>query len=113
MEENNNSTEFTVNKLVRDNIPTIIEDDNKMTITYICDDEEYYLRLKKKLLEEVNEFIEDENIEELADILEVIYAIGKHKGIPKEQLEAIRAKKVQERGAFDKKIVLLKTQLKD
>lgn len=45
-------------------------------------------------------------VEELADILEVIYAIAEAKGVTIEELEAIRAKKAEERGAFKERILL-------
>jgi len=113
MKEKYNKKICTYNKLVRDNIPEIIENTNKTTKIYICDEREYYQRLKKKLLEEVQEFIEDDTIEELADILEVIYALAKHKSMSPKDLDAIRAKKAQERGAFDKKIVLLEVRIRE
>ena len=94
-------------KLVRDNIPQIIEKANAIAEIYICDNQEYALRLKEKLQEETQEFLDEESIEELADILEVIYAIANYKNVSKDTLESIRAKKAKERGAFDKKIVLV------
>jgi len=96
-----------INKLVRDKIPEIIEKSGFDIKTYICDDQEYFQRLKQKLQEEIEEFLEEESIEELADILEVLYALAKYKNISRDQLEVIRAKKEQERGVFDKKIVLM------
>jgi predicted house-cleaning noncanonical NTP pyrophosphatase (MazG superfamily) len=75
-------------------------------VTRILKDNEYYEELKKKLLEETKEFLESDDIEEIADIEEVILAILKHKDISFEQLEKIRIKKVSKRGSFDKKIFL-------
>jgi len=95
------------NKLVRDNIPEILENKGSKIKTYICDDQEYFERLKKKLQEEVNEFLQDDTIEELADILEVVYALSKHKNTSVEELEKIRKEKLQKRGGFDKKIILV------
>lgn len=94
-------------KLVRDNIPEILEKHGSQIKTYICDEEEYITRLKNKLQEEVNEFLEDNTAEELADIIEVLYALAKTKKISPEQLEAIRQKKLKKRGGFDKKIILV------
>ena len=69
------------NKLVRDKIPEIISKDNRKAITKILNDEEYLNELNKKLKEEVNEYFEDNNLEELADIVEVIYGILNAKNV--------------------------------
>jgi len=42
----------------------------------------------------------------IADILEVVYAIATFKNISKVQLEEIRKKKFEERGGFEKRIIL-------
>lgn len=94
------------NKLVRDKIPTIIEADNKKSITRILDKEEYKCELDKKLQEEVKEYLEDDNIEELADIVEVIYGILDAKGVSIKEFENVRNQKVEKRGAFREKIFL-------
>lgn len=73
-------------------------------------DAEYLTQLEKKLSEEWNEYLTSKDVcaqvEELADILEVIYAIAEAKGVTIEELEAIRAKKAEERGAFKERILL-------
>lgn len=98
-------------KLVRDKIPQIIRDKNAVPIMHIADDLEYWEKLKAKLQEEVSEFLEDTNIdEELADVLEVIYAILAFKGISFEALEQIRLKKKEERGGFKNKVILEATK---
>ena len=94
------------NKLVRDKIPEIIRGKGETPITHIANDEEYWNKLKEKLTEEVNEFFKESNPEELADILEVIYAICDYLKISKEDLEKIREEKAEKRGAFEKKIIL-------
>jgi len=96
------------NKLVRDKIPEIINKDNGKAITKILNDEEYLNELNKKLKEEVSEYFEDNNIEELADIVEVIYGILNAKNIELEEFENIRQSKVNKRGAFQEKIFLEK-----
>ena len=93
-------------KLVRDKIPRIIKNSNKIPRTHLANENEYWNALKEKLLEEVNEFLEDENPEELADIQEVMYAIYDFKGFSKEKIESIRLKKNSERGGFKNKIIL-------
>ena len=57
-------------------------------------DEEFLVQIEKKLSEEVEEFQNDKNPEELADILEVIYRIAQLRGISKEKLEEIRINKI-------------------
>ena len=94
------------NKLVRDNIEEIMIKNGAKPVTRILDDEEYLIELNKKLLEEVNEYLESGSIEEIADIEEVILAIIKTKGINKEELEEVRKQKVLKRGAFNKKVFL-------
>lgn len=94
------------NKLVRDKIPEIIESNNEKPVTRILSDEEAIKYLNAKLLEETNEYLADENIEELADILEVFHGILKAKNIKFEDVENIRIQKKNKRGGFDKKIFL-------
>lgn len=93
-------------KLVRDKIPEYILEKGRVPVTHIADDSEYWLKLKEKLHEEVSEFDTDENIEELADILEVIEAIIKYKNFKKEDVQTVKEKKAEERGKFDLKIIL-------
>jgi len=94
------------NKLVRDKIPEIIKQKGETPVIHEADSEEYFKKLKEKLEEEVNEFLESEKEEELADIIEVIYALGDAKGISVYELEDLRKKKAKERGSFRKKIIL-------
>lgn len=96
------------NKLVRDKIPEIISSNNGRAITRILNNDEYLTELNKKLQEEVSEYLEDNNVEELADIVEVIYGILNAKNIEIDQFERIRKSKVQKRGAFKEKIFLEK-----
>lgn len=96
----------TYHKLVRDRIPEIIEADGKIGICETLSDEDYLCMVDAKLDEELAEYHKDQNIEELADLLEVIYAATKARGYSLEQLEAVRVAKAAERGAFEKKILL-------
>lgn len=98
------------NKLVRDKIPQMLIGLGKKPTSYIADEKEYWQRLKNKLHEEVEEFCQDETIEELADILEVVYAICKFKNFDKKQLEKCRQEKFLKRGGFKDKIVLDKVE---
>lgn len=94
------------NKLVRDKIPEIIEADGKHCKTHILPDNDYITALEAKLNEEVAEYQVDKNLEEMADILEVLQAICVAKGYSLEDLENVRAKKNDERGGFQEKIFL-------
>lgn len=93
-------------KLIRDKIPAILKAESKTITTHLADDDEYWQKLKHKLKEEAAEFWHEESEEELADILEVIYAICQFKKISKEKLEQTRTKKTTERGGFGQRIIL-------
>ena len=97
----------TYNKLVRDLIPEIIEESGKECRTRILSDEEYLKMLDLKLDEELCEYHKDQNIEELADLLELIRAAAVARGYTIEELEAVRAEKAKKRGGFEKKIFLI------
>lgn len=94
------------NKLVRDKIPEIIEADDRKAICETLSDQDYMRLLKQKLLEEVNEFIESESLEELADIGEVMHALLDYKGISLEQFQKARMDKLEKRGGFKKRVFL-------
>ena len=97
------------NKLVRDNIPDIIKKHGDSCLTHIADDQEYEQSLKAKLQEEVKEFLEDISQEEMADILEVLYAFADLKKFDKQTVEKLRQDKATKRGAFKKRIILEET----
>ncbi len=93
-------------KLVRDSIPEIILQKGGRPSIYVADEDEYWEKLKEKLEEETREFVESESMEEIADILEVIDAIIAYKKFDKEELARIKDKKAEERGKFEKGIIL-------
>ncbi len=93
-------------KLVRDRIPEIIREKNGNPVTHIAGEAEYWDKLKAKLSEEVAEFQDQENEEELADVLEVIDAIFAYKNFDPQAIQVIKHKKFQERGGFSQRIIL-------
>lgn len=99
------------NKLVRDKIPEIIEKSGKQYTTKILHDEEYKNELRKKLSEELEEYLQADNdedsLEELADMLEIIRALSKMHGATIGKVEGICKKKAMERGSFEEKIFLI------
>lgn len=97
------------NKLVRDKIPTIIRQNGEYCDFEFLSDEEYKRKLEEKLDEEVAEYHKDKNLGELADILEVLYALAETKGYKPEDIEKVRRIKAEERGTFSKKILLKET----
>jgi len=94
------------NKLVRNLIPQVIEISGKRFDTHIAKNDEYKKLLEAKLLEEVNEYLEDNNLEELADVLEVLVGLAGHLGYTEEELFEKRKQKKEERGGFDEGVVL-------
>ena len=95
-------------KLIRDKIPEIIAADGKEYKVEVMDDDKYKKYLDKKLKEEVEEYLESGEVEELADVMEVLYAIMQVKGVSVDEVERIRKEKADKRGSFEKKLRLLK-----
>lgn len=96
----------TYNKLVRNKIPEIISSLGKKANCRILSKDEYIKELDRKLDEEYTEYRTDKNIEELADILEVIYAIAEARGYSATELERVRLEKLEKRGGFSQRIFL-------
>ena len=94
---------YTYNKLVRDKIVENIKISGRNPSYRIMDNEEYLKELNKKLLEEAHEFVEENSIEELADVFEVIESIIKIKNI---NIEEVR--KYQQIKKEKKMVVLIK-----
>lgn len=94
-------------KLVRDNIPAIIEARGSKAVWERLPEEAYRERLTAKLDEEVAEYKAGPCLEELADILEVCYALAEAAGSGPEELERLRAKKAAERGGFRERMLLV------
>jgi predicted house-cleaning noncanonical NTP pyrophosphatase (MazG superfamily) len=100
-------------KAIRDKIPKIIKESGSDYNVKQLSDQEFLEKLEEKLSEEIIEYQNDKNPEELADILEVIYRIAQLKGISKEELEQIRINKVKERGEFKKNLCIIGTSKND
>ena len=94
-------------KLVRDKIPALIERNGEIPKIRILEEQEYRRCLEAKLDEEVAEFHAGQNVEELADILEVVYALAESIGCTREELLACYEKKHAERGGFQKRVFLM------
>jgi predicted house-cleaning noncanonical NTP pyrophosphatase (MazG superfamily) len=103
-------------KLVRDNIPDLIRADGLNPVIYTAAPDEYAARLRDKLREETAEFLaadalagddddDGDSLQELADVLEVVYALAENIGAGRERLEAVRAAKAARDGAFAKRLV--------
>ena len=97
----------TYHKIVRDRIPEIISASGMTCVTRTLSDEEYLQMLDAKLDEELAEYHKDQNIEELADLMEVLLAAAVARGYTLEQLEQVRTEKAEKRGGFQEKILLL------
>ena len=98
---------YTYNKLVRDKIPENIDSEPGRKSKYrVLDDSEYLRELNKKVLEEANEFVEENSVEELGDLMEVINAIMRLKGYNIEEVNTVMKAKEKKKGAFKDKIFL-------
>jgi predicted house-cleaning noncanonical NTP pyrophosphatase (MazG superfamily) len=102
------------NKLIRDNIPQIIESKGKRAEVRVMDSDEYINMLNVKLQEELDEYKEandaDDQVAELADLVEVVYAILENKGVNVNDFEKVRLAKQAERGGFKNKLFLVKVE---
>ena len=98
------------NKVVRDKIPEIIEESGKKFNLKQLDDVSFLAEIEKKLSEEVNEYTESKDIEELADLLEVIYRISELRGVNSDELDKIRKNKAEKRGKFDSNLFLIDSE---
>lgn len=93
-------------KLVRDRIPAIIRRNGGIASVRILSGDDYQPALKAKLAEETDEYLRDETAEELADILEVVYALAACHGLTADELERLREEKAETRGGFAERVFL-------
>ena len=101
------------NKAIRDKIPEIIKNSGNDCNVKKLSDSEFLAKLEEKLAEELKEYQESKSVEELVDILEIIYRISELKGTTNTQLEELREKKSQERGGFKDNLFLIDTTKSD
>jgi len=94
------------NKLVRDKILLVIGEQGKVFSAHTAGEEEFRKKLNEKLLEEVNEFIEEPCLEELADVFEVLAEVLDTMEYSIEDLDVCMTDKVARRGAFKSRIIL-------
>lgn len=105
---------YIYNKLVRDRLPENINSMEGRKCNFkILNNDEYLKELDKKLFEETHEFIEEHSIEELADLMEVIFAIMKDRNISIEDIENARKIKNNKKGSFNDKIYLIYVEQKE
>ena len=95
------------NKVVRDKIPEIIAESGKQFNVKQLDDASFLADLEKKLIEEINEYTESKDVEELTDLLEVIYRISELRGVSSDELDKKRKEKAERRGKFDSNLFLI------
>lgn len=97
-------------KLVRDHIPELIKANGEKPVLRKLTDSDFKVEINKKLLEEVKEFLssktKEEQIEELADIQEVLSAIYKANKIECTDVTKVARKKRNKKGGFKKKFYL-------
>ncbi|MEN1759955.1 nucleoside triphosphate pyrophosphohydrolase [Anoxynatronum sibiricum] len=93
-------------KLIRDRIPEIIEAAGKKAVTEILGPGEYLEKLHEKLDEEAAEYHETHSIDELVDLVEVIYAILDYRCVTRTEFEELRLMKNERRGAFQRRLLL-------
>ena len=95
------------NKLVRDKIPDIIKEEGRNVKTKVLNENEYIEELNKKLQEEVSEYLKDNNVEELVDIVQVIYSLLDVRKFSMEKFENMRQQKNINNGAFKERLFLI------
>ncbi|MCR4327572.1 MAG: HIT domain-containing protein [Nanoarchaeota archaeon] len=93
-------------KLVRDGIIKILKEDKIEHSYHIASKNEFGKKLDEKLVEEVYEFLESKNEEEISDVEEVLSAIKEFYSLDKEKIELIKKNKYEKRGGFRKRIIL-------
>ncbi|WP_071460500.1 nucleoside triphosphate pyrophosphohydrolase [Bacillus massilinigeriensis] len=97
------------NKLVRDGIPDLLKEQGKSFSTGVLNDKEYSIKLQEALVEEMECFVEsrhDKLAGDIADLLEIIYAIAEQRGITEPEIEFTRQMKKKQLGGYGKKLII-------
>ena len=94
------------NKLVRDNVPKLIEESGRKQKSKVLNDHEYEQALMDKIVEEIEEYRISKNEEEIADIYEVLDCLVKLKDYEPMHIDYLRLIKREARGSFINKILL-------
>ena len=100
-------------KAIRDKIPDIIKKSGNSCNVKKLSDDEFLPELEKKLREEVEEYLESKSVEELVDVIEVVYRIAELKGVSRKKLETLREEKASQRGKFKENLFLVDVQKKN
>ena len=100
-------------KLVRDRIPEIIRASGKTCTTRTLTPDEAIPALDAKLSEELQEYLADGSLEELADLLEVMMAVTAARGHAFSEVEDLRRRKADARGGFTQRLWLESVEAAD
>ncbi len=92
-------------KLVRDKVPLMLRRRGHHPIVRTAEPYEYAGLLRARLVEDVEEFLDSDDPHVLADVMEVLLALGEVLGCDGDQLERMRAAKAHERGSFANRVV--------
>lgn len=95
-------------KLIRDNMPEIMEKEGrKLNVRILNDDKEYNDALLNKLIEETQEMRQGENPKkQIAYFCEIIDALIALHGITREEIAVEKKRAKDERGGFEKRLFL-------
>ncbi len=96
-------------KLVRDRIPELAAANGQPTGWHQATPEEFGRRLRAKLLEEAHEAAAATSpaglLEELGDVLQVLYALAAEAGYEAAAIECARARKARTHGTYTRRLV--------
>ena len=102
------------NKLIRDRILEIIKGARETPYWRVLNKREYLKEVKKKIAEEARELIKAKNkkevINEIVDVQELIDVLISELGLTKLEIKKQQKVKNKNRGAFKKRLFLIKTE---